>query len=151
MKSRVLDRICAGIFFLFGVFLLITIPLFTSSAKYDPIGSRFFPYAIAVCTLFVSGILARMTFTAERYKTSDKTEGKFKINKADNTRTILFCLILMVAIVLIEKVHFLAGSAVMLTTMLLLCKVRRFSRYLIVYACTIVIYFIFTRYFNVRL
>ena len=131
--------------------MLFTIPQFTSAAKYDPIGSRFFPYTIAVCTLIVSGILFYTTFASERYKESDKIEEKFQINKVDNIRTILFCLILIVAIVLIEHVHFLAGSAVMLTAMLILCKVTRVSRYLIVYVCTIVIYFVFTRYFNVRL
>lgn len=151
MKSRILDRICAGIFFAFGVFLMVTIPQFTNAAKYDPIGSRFFPYAIAICILIVSGVLAVTTFTSDRYRESDSKEEKFQINRNDNIRTILFCLIIMAAIALIENIHFLAGSAVMLTAMLLLCKVRRISRYVIVYACTVVVYIVFTRYFNIRL
>lgn len=151
MKSRIMDRICAAIFFLFGLFLMISIPQYTNAAKYDPIGSRFFPYAIAVCILAVSGILALTTFTAERYQESDRKEGKFQINVRDNLRTILFCVVLMAAIILIERIHFLVGAGVMLTAMLLLCNVKRVSRYVIIYSCTVFIYIVFTRYFNVRL
>lgn len=151
MKSRIMDRICAGVFFLFGLFLMISIPQYTNAAKYDPIGSRFFPYAIAVCILLVSGILALTTFTADRYRESDRKEEKFQVNIGDNLRTILFCAVLMVSVILIERVHFLVGAGVMLTAMLLLCKVRRVSRYVIIYGCTVLIYFVFTRYFNVRL
>ena len=151
MKYRIMDRICAVIFFLFGLFLLVSIPQYTSAAKYDPIGSRFFPYAIAVCTLLVSGVLAVTTFTAKRYLESGQEEERFQINISDNLRAVLFCVILMAAFVLIEKVHFLAGAGVMLTAMLLLCKVKRISRYAIIYGCTVFIYFVFTRYFNIRL
>lgn len=151
MKSRVMDRICAGIFFLFGLFLLFSIPQYTNAAKYDPIGSRFFPYAVAVCVLIVSGVLALTTFTAERYRESDRKEEKFRININDNLRAILFCMVLMMALVLIEKIHFLIGAGVMLTAMLLLCKVKRILRYAIIYICTVLVYLVFTRYFNIRL
>lgn len=151
MKSKISDRICAGVFFLFGVFLMISIPRFTSAAKYDPIGSRFFPYAIAVCTIIVAGILAATTFVGSRYQKESKNEETVPINIRDHIRTVLFCVIVMGALFLIDRVHFLAGTAVMLTAMLLLCKVRRISRYLIVYVCAAAAYFIFTHYFNVRL
>lgn len=151
MKSRILDRLCAAIFFVFGLFLLISIPMYTNAAKYDPVGSRFFPYAIAVCVLIVSAILAYTTIKGERYKISDSKEENVQINKNDIVRTVLFCLILFVMLILIEKVHFLAGGAVMLTSMLMLCKVKKISRYLLIYACTIVIYYVFTKYFNIRL
>lgn len=151
MKSRIMDRICAALFFLFGLFLLVTIPQYTNAAKYDPIGSRFFPYAIAVCMLLVSGVLMYTTFTAKRYLESDQKEEKFRINISDNLRSILFCVVLMAAIVLIEKVHFLVGAGVMLTAMLLLCRVKQVSRYAVVYGCMVLVYFVFTRYFNIRL
>lgn len=151
MKYRIMDRICAAIFFLFGLFLFVSIPQYTNAAKYDPIGSRFFPYAIAVCTLLVSGVLAFTTFTAKRYLESDQKEERFQINIGDNLRTVLFCVVLMAVLVLIEKVHFLVGAGVMLTAMLLLCKVKRVSRYAIIYGCTVIVYFVFTRYFNIRL
>ena len=58
---------------------------------------------------------------------------------------------LLGSILLIEKVHFLAGAFVMLTAMLLLCGVRKLLRYVIIYSCAAIAYFVFTQYFNVRI
>lgn len=152
MKSKINDRICAIIFLVFGIALYISVPIFTSGAKYDPIGSRFFPYAIAVCFVIVAGLLLIGTFTSkktEEGKGEEKTP--YKINVRDNVRTVLFCVLLLGSVYLIEKVHFLGGIFVMLTSMLLLCKVKKPIRYLIVYGCALLAYFVFTRYFNVRL
>lgn len=151
MRSRIMDRICAAIFFLFGLFLMITIPQYTSVVNYDPIGGRFFPYAIGICILTVSGILALTTFRAERYKESDAKEEKFQMNISDNLRAVLFCVFLFVSLVLIEKVHFLVGVAVILTVMLLLCKAKGILKYVIVYVGAALAYIIFTRYFKIRL
>lgn len=151
MRTRITDRICAAIFFLFGLFLIISIPQYTSAVNYDPIGGRFFPYAIGACILIVSGILAWTTFRAERYKENDGKEEHFRIDISDNIRAVLFCVFLFVSLVLIEKVHFLAGVAVMLTVMLLLCKTKGILKYVIVYAGAALAYIIFTRYFKIRL
>ena len=152
MKSKINDRICAIIFLIFGIALYISVPIFTSGAKYDPIGSRFFPYAIAVCFVIVAGLLLIGTFTSKKTE-EDKGEEKtpYRINVRDNVRTVLFCALLLGSVYLIEKVHFLVGIFVMLTSMLLLCKVKKPTRYLIVYGCALLAYFVFTRYFNVRL
>ncbi len=151
MKSRINDRICAIVFLAFGIALFISVPRFTEAAKYDPIGSRFFPYAIAVCLLGVAGLLLADTFYAGKYRKKDAQEPPFRVNARDNLRTILFCTVLLASIFLVERVHFLAGAFVMLTAMLFLCRVKKPLRYVIVYGCAVAAYFVFTRYFNVRI
>lgn len=151
MRSRIQDRICAIVFLVFGAVLFFSVPHFTEAAKYDPIGSRFFPYAIAVCILVVAGLLLADTFLAGKYREKDALEPPFRVNVRDNLRTLLFCAVLLGSVLLIEKVHFLAGAFVMLTAMLLLCGVKKPLRYAIVYGCAAAAYLVFTRYFNVRI
>ena len=57
MNNKINDVICASIFLIFGIVLMILTPIMTSPMKMDSLGSRFFPYAIGVFTIIVSLIL----------------------------------------------------------------------------------------------
>jgi Ca2+/Na+ antiporter len=148
MNDKKSDLICSTVFILFGVFLLIATPLMTTAYKNDALGSRFFPYAIATCTILIAGLQGTAAILAIR-KAPEKE--KYQIAWGDNLRTILFCLSAAIAVILIDKVHFLAGAFVMTTAMLLLCKERHIVRYAIVYVCCLAAYFIFTLLLKVRI
>ena len=44
MNNKINDVICASIFLIFGIVLMILTPIMTSPMKMDSLGSRFFPY-----------------------------------------------------------------------------------------------------------
>ena len=149
MNNKINDVICASIFLIFGIVLMILTPIMTSPMKMDSLGSRFFPYAIGVFTIIVSLILGISSLLSIR-KNMDQVKG-YNPHLHDNLRAVLYCIALLVSVWLIEAVHFLAGAFVMTTSLLLLCSERKILWYLIVYACTAVAYFAFTMLLNVRI
>lgn len=150
MNNKINDIICSGIFFAFGIFLLIITPMMTPAYKNDALGSRFFPYAIAVCTILVSMLQGAFAFIEAR-KVSQGEHEHYFIEWAPNFRTLLFCLSTVISVYMIHMVHFLVGALVMTTTMLLLIKEKSLVRYAIVYGCCVLAYFIFTYFLHIRI
>ena len=149
MNKKINDFICAIMFLIAGIIVLIITPKMTSSFKMDDLGSRFFPYAIGVCTILVSLILGG-TSLLTILKSKEKWKG-YTIRWVDNLRAILYCLAVILSVFLFSKVHFLILSFVMTTALLALCKERKLLWYLIVYACTLITYFAFTMILHVRI
>lgn len=148
MNKAINNLICSIIFIVFGIALLFIVPAMTPAYKNDALGSRFFPNAIAVGMIIISGIQGSLAIISLK-RCEDKEE--YRIKFADNLRTVLFCLSAVLTVFLIDKVHFLLGAFIMTTSMLILCREKKISHYIIVYSCCIFAYLLFSQVLHVRI
>ncbi|MGI6227279.1 MAG: tripartite tricarboxylate transporter TctB family protein [Peptococcales bacterium] len=152
MKEELKNLICSCLFLVFGVFIVISTPIFTPPMKLDPLGSQFFPYLIGFFFIVISISLGLLSlFEVVKNKNKDAFNLFNTFNFKDNFRVILFCIILIISVYLIEYVHFFVGSFTLITGAMVLSKEKKAWRYAIVSVFTILSYLVFTKFFNVRL
>jgi hypothetical protein len=126
---KLADRVCAIVFFCIGVFFFVNIPIYIDSRKNDVLGSRFFPYTIAVTTIALSILLFIITFISDKY--TNKTIILFSIK--NETRVFLFIATVASCLIIVQHIGFLPGVITMITITLLILSVRRIGWYFIVY------------------
>jgi len=148
MKLKTYDRICAVIFFSFGLFLLVSIPIYISARKTDILGSRFVPYVVAILMVSLSVLLFILTFISKKYKNDSEDK---PISAANELRVFLFILTVIGSLFVMQFIGFLLATLIMVTFTLLLLKVRKISWFIIVYAFVVGLTFFFTKLVRVDL
>ena len=144
------DFYCGVFFFCFGLILLYVSRNFILDLdRYSRMGPKFFPTLFSVVTTILGALLMLQTFV-QRGSWKKETQVQI-INVKEEFPIFITCIIMVVACILFTYFRYLISMPIAATAMLVFYKTKKWHYYVIMYAFSIIFYYIFVKLMYVQL
>ncbi|MGE4284859.1 MAG: tripartite tricarboxylate transporter TctB family protein [Clostridia bacterium] len=133
--------------FMFGLLLLILIPMYVDVGGVSIIGPRVFPTFITFALIFFSIILIGTSVLQlkKKQKAVYTQEEKEVLNFKDELRVFKIFLAILLYIFLFNKVGYGISTTIFITLCLIILQVKKAWYYLVAYTVSYIVYLAFTK------
>ena len=159
MSSYKKDIISGLLFLVFGIVVLICVPLTIQDPQLSSVGPRFFPNFIGWGMVIISIALIIQTIFNQKkaglpltlFEKREKDAAKVAETRANELRAAASATIMLLYAILFDKIGYFPSTLLCMTALLALFRVKHIWSYIICYGVAVAIWAAFTFLLSVRL